>query len=142
MPLMNLVLEVGKDAVESAARVTLDKLRRRERFRRSPLAFLMSEARRLAAQPGEIKANTKPRRFLFPNEADVQRAVWAFRAGPDRSNGDYRRATEWLQEHAPALSEAQRDGVARRFLGTVDGELKGRSYRIVLEAACEEEAGG
>ena len=138
-PLTNLVRECGAPAVESAVCVVLNKMRHRERFRRGPFAYLTDEARRIAAQPTGDKPTAKPRRFAFP-ETDAQQVVWAFAAGPDRSNGSFLRAKECFRKHTPTMSDEQRDEVARRLRGMSDSELRGHDYRFFLEEKCEEVA--
>ena len=49
-PLAALIRECGTDAVEEAASDVVAMIRRRERFRRGPLAHLIDEARRIAAR--------------------------------------------------------------------------------------------
>ena len=49
-PLAAVVRECGTDAVEEATADVVAMIRRRERFRRGPLAHLIDEARRIAAR--------------------------------------------------------------------------------------------
>jgi hypothetical protein len=141
-PLTKLVLDCGKDAVESAARIVVDKIREKERFTKGPFAYLTTEARRIVALPKESRAarngpEAKQRRFVFRDEADAQRMVWAFQAGSDESNGEYKWARAELCKHTATLSPAQRDEIAQRIRDTDEGVFARRSYRFAVEKICE-----